>query len=76
MGRHTRAGHRTATRQRTTEVTDAHTHLAHRLTASAMEAGRSVTGSYIALCGETILPASLTTAYRGRCHLCAYKVSG
>lgn len=72
-GRH-RAGraawHLIAAGGRTIDVVDAATHTAHRLTESALAAGRRGRGRYVALCGVEVRPASLTVgedAYCGRC---------
>lgn len=57
-------------RHRAIEVVDARTLTAHFLTMDALVAGRLPTGSYIALCGHDVLPASFTEAGRSCCPSC------
>jgi hypothetical protein len=52
------------------EVVDARTLRAHLLTPDALVAGKHAAGRYIALCGQDVLPASLTEPGRGRCPSC------
>ena len=54
-----------------TAVTDARTHRAHLVTDDASTVGRA-SGRYQALCGVTVLAASLTTPDRGRCDTCTH----
>jgi hypothetical protein len=57
-------------RHRAIEVVDARTLTAHFLTMDALAAGRLPKSRYIALCGQDVLPASLTEAGRSRCPSC------
>jgi hypothetical protein len=66
--KHRRAEH--TARHRTVEVIDAHTLTTHVLTNDAFAAGRLPKGSYTALCGQDVLPASLVEPGRGRCASC------
>jgi hypothetical protein len=50
---------------------DARTLVEHLLTDDALSGGRRPQGRYIALCGVTVLPASLTVGERDRCRSCA-----
>lgn len=59
-----------AQRRRTAEVVDARTLQSHLLTPDALAAGLSAAGRYIALCGEDVVPASLTEPGNGRCSSC------
>jgi hypothetical protein len=72
-GRHRLKGRsvvqRTA-RHRAIEVVDARTLTAHFLTLDALAAGRLPKGRYITLCGQNVLPASLTEPGRNRCLSC------
>jgi hypothetical protein len=72
-GRHRLKGRsvvqRTA-RHRAIEVVDARTLTAHFLTLDALAAGRLPKGRYITLCGQDVLPASLTEPGRNRCLTC------
>lgn len=65
------AWHLIAARRRTIDVVDAATHTAHRLTESALAAGRRGRGRYVALCGVEVHPASLTVAEQGYCGSCS-----
>jgi hypothetical protein len=72
-GKHRLRGRRaetTAPRRRAVEVIDAQTFTAHFLTIDALAAGRHPRGRYIALCGQDVLPASLTEPGNGRCSSC------
>jgi hypothetical protein len=71
-GRHSikrKKAERTA-RRRTAEVVDARTLRAHLLTPDALAAGQHAGGRYIALCGQDVLPASLTEPGNGYCPSC------
>lgn len=57
-------------RHRAVEVVDARTLTAHFLTLDALAAGRLPKGSYIARCGQDVLPASLAEPGRNRCLSC------
>ena len=70
VGRHRRTSHR-CPRRRCIAMVDARTLTEHRLTDDAMAAGRRPQGSYIALCGTTVLPAALTVGERDYCRSCA-----
>ena len=59
-----------AERRGIAEVVDARTLRAHLLTPDALVAGQHAAGRYIALCGQDVLPASLTEPGRGRCPSC------
>ncbi|MGH3872100.1 MAG: hypothetical protein ACRDSR_11410 [Pseudonocardiaceae bacterium] len=54
----------------TMEMVDSRTELAHRVTDEAFAAGRRDGGRYWAVCGELVLPASLTAPAHGYCPLC------
>lgn len=72
-GRHRLKGRRAETTpapRRAVEVIDAHTFTAHFLTMEALAAGRHPQGRYIALCGQDVVPASLTEPGNGRCSFC------
>lgn len=60
-----------AARPRAIALTDALSHIAHRVTDDAAAAGRrSGGGRYVAVCGIEVLPASLTTPERAHCSSC------
>lgn len=69
--KHRRARHE-APRCHTVEVVDARSGMAHQLTSDAYAAGFHPQGSYIALCGKRVLPASLTAPPEGRCRSCIW----
>lgn len=71
-GRHTVRARRygRATWHRSVEVVDARTLTAHLLTAEALVAGRHPTGRYIALCGQAVVPVSLTEIEPNPCPAC------
>lgn len=71
-GRHRLRGRRVqrTSRHRAIEVVDARTLTAHFLTDDALAAGRLPKGRYIALCGQEVLPASLTESGHSRCPSC------
>lgn len=50
-------------------ITDAHTRVEHLVSDESVAAHRH-TGHYLALCGMTVLPASLTDPGRGWCREC------
>ncbi|MGH3766092.1 MAG: hypothetical protein ACRDTX_13250 [Pseudonocardiaceae bacterium] len=50
-------------------ITDAHTHVEHLVSDESVAAHRH-TGHYLALCGMTVLAASLTDPGRGWCREC------
>jgi len=50
-------------------ITDAHTHVEHLVCHDSVAAQRHA-GHYVALCGMTVLAASLTDPGRGRCREC------
>ncbi|MGH3889304.1 MAG: hypothetical protein ACRDSZ_22555 [Pseudonocardiaceae bacterium] len=54
----------------TIEMVDSRTEVAHRVTDEAFAAGRRDGGRYRAMCGELVLPASLTAPARGYCPPC------
>jgi hypothetical protein len=62
-----RKGRHSATGEGTTEIvpvfamTDARTQCAHFVTDTEAAAGRANFGRYVAICGRTVLAASLTT---------------
>ncbi|MGH4000579.1 MAG: hypothetical protein ACRDTJ_24305 [Pseudonocardiaceae bacterium] len=58
--------------QRATELVDARSQRAHLLTADAVAAGRRPQGSYVALCGQRVLPASLTVGPEHHCLSCQW----
>ena len=51
------------------EVVDSRTHIQHLMTHEVAAAHRHA-GQYLALCGATVLAASLTTPERRRCLVC------
>lgn len=57
-------------RHRPVEVVDARTLTTHFLTLDALAAGRLPKSRYVALCGQDVLPASLTEPGAGRCSFC------
>lgn len=69
--RHKHAEH-AAPSGRTVEVVDARSGMAHHLTSDAYTAGLHPRGSYIALCGLEVLPASLAAPPEGRCRSCVW----
>jgi hypothetical protein len=71
-GKHSLKGRRVqrTSRRRAVEVVDARTLTAHFLTMDALDAGRRPKGRYIALCGQDVLPASLTEPGSRRCPSC------
>ena len=70
-GRHRLKGRRAEqAHRRAVEVVDAHTLHVHLLTNDALAAGRHPEGRYIALCGQEVLPASLTDPGHNRCPSC------
>jgi len=71
-GRHRLRGRRVqrTTRHHAVEVVDARTLTAHFLTEDALAAGRRLKGRYITICGQDVLPASLTESGRSRCPSC------
>jgi len=52
------------------EMVDARSLAAHRVTDSALAAGKRGGGHYVATCGQEVLPASLTEPPRGTCRSC------
>jgi hypothetical protein len=57
-------------RNRAVEIVDARTLTAHFLTMDALAAGRPPKGCYITICGQDVLPASLTESGRSHCSSC------
>ena len=72
MGKHTRPRGRPplALRPRLFAWVDLRTSITHFLTPDAAAAGRRSAGRYIALCGEDLIPASMTEPGRGYCEPC------
>ena len=56
--------------QRSVGIIDARTHVEHLVSDESARAHRD-RGHYLALCGVTVLAASLTDPGRGRCQECA-----
>jgi hypothetical protein len=50
-------------------IVDSRTHIQHLMTHEVAAAHRHA-GQYLALCGATVLAASLTTPERRRCQMC------
>ncbi|MGH3889344.1 MAG: hypothetical protein ACRDSZ_22760 [Pseudonocardiaceae bacterium] len=71
-GKHSLKGRRVqrTSRHRAVEVVDVRTLTAHFLTMDALAAGRLPKGRYVALCGQDVLPASLTEPGSRRCSSC------
>lgn len=71
-GKHRLRGQRVerATPHRAVEVVDACTLTVHFLTDDALAAGQRASGRYVALCGQDVLPASLTESGYSRCTSC------
>lgn len=71
-GRHSLRARRAerAAYRRATELVDAQTGQAHALTGSAVAAGRLPRGRYVALCGQEVLPVSLTEPVCSYCPSC------
>jgi hypothetical protein len=75
--RHHKGRHSTIVEGTTTEIvpvfamTDARTQCAHFVTDTEAAAGANF-GRYVAICGRTVLAASLTTPETGYCSSCVY----
>lgn len=70
-GRHSLRSRRAErTRRRAVELVDAQTGQAHFMTDSAVAAGQRAKGRYVAICGEEVLPVSLTEPTCGYCPSC------
>lgn len=54
----------------TIEITDRRTDVAHQVTHNAFAEGRRAGGSYLAICGAQVLPASLCAPPRSHCPAC------
>lgn len=72
MGKHRRARGRPrlGLRPRLFAWVDLRTSLTHYLTPDAAAAGRKGGGHYIAVCGQTVIPAAMTEPGRGMCQSC------
>lgn len=55
-------------------MVDARDHKTHLLTLDALSAGRRPDTPYHALCGRTIIPASMLAPDRARCRQCAQQI--
>jgi hypothetical protein len=71
-GRHRQCS--TPPRRRLVQVVNARTLTAHFLTPDAYAAGLDVHVPYVAICGEPVLPASLTEPGGGYCTKCRTSV--
>jgi hypothetical protein len=58
----------------TIEITDRCTGVAHRVTDDAFAEGKRDGGSYVAICGAEVLPASLSAPPRSHCPACERSV--
>jgi hypothetical protein len=58
---------------RTVTMVDARNHKTHLLTLDALSAGRRPDTPYHALCGQTVIPASMTAPDRARCRECVQR---
>lgn len=72
MAKHRRLDRRRPTLRRRclVDMVDVRSLVTHLMTPDAAGAGLRPQGRYIALCGEDVIPASLTEPGRGRCEPC------
>lgn len=71
MGKHSLGRNRPTSRQHTlVDMVDNRSLLIHRMTPGAAAEGLRPQGRYIALCGEEVIPASLTEPGRHPCQPC------